>query len=218
MGLFVAADGGTLFLDEIGEMSPGVQAKLLHVLETGRVRLLGSTAERAVDVRVVAATHRDLRERIKTGEFREDLLYRLDVVTVELPPLRQRREDLPALATHFLEEAKAKHPSTPVQRLSDEALRQLQGYPWPGNVRELRHLMERLVLLGTSAEVLPEELPKPSQPVGGDLRFGKDILPARELLHRYATWALGELDGHKARTAERLGIDAKTLNKWLSLE
>jgi two-component system response regulator HydG len=218
MGLFVAAHGGTLFLDEIGEMSPTVQAKLLHVLETGRVRLLGSSTDRSVDVRVVSATHRNLRERIRTGEFREDLLYRLEVVAVEIPPLRQRREDLPALVAHFLEVARGKHPSSPVRGLSKEALHMLASYPWPGNVRELAHLLERLVLLGTREVVEPSELPAPNPPIGAELRFGREVMPARELLHHYATWALQELDGHKARTAERLGIDAKTLNKWLSLE
>ncbi|MGD0527589.1 MAG: sigma-54 dependent transcriptional regulator, partial [Polyangiaceae bacterium] len=138
-GLFVEADKGTLLLDEVGEMSPALQAKLLQVLESGTVRAIGAGKERAIDVRVLAATHRDLRERARTGTFREDLLYRLDVVTIEIPALRHRRDDIPLLAERLLADARAKHPHSRVERLAPDAMARLLDHAWPGNVRELAH-------------------------------------------------------------------------------
>jgi two-component system, NtrC family, response regulator HydG len=217
-GLFVDADGGTLFLDEIGEMTPGLQAKLLRVLEAGVVRPVGATKERKVDVRIITATHRDLRELVSQGKFREDLVYRLDVVSIELPPLRHRREDIPELVDHFLQAARDKYESSPVERFSPEALARLLDHPWPGNVRELSHVVERVVVLGKHPVVAAEDLPStiglPSN-IAGPL-FRGEVMPIRELQTRYATWALEQLNGHKGRTAERLGVDAKTLSKWLS--
>ncbi|HWZ93284.1 MAG TPA: sigma-54 dependent transcriptional regulator, partial [Polyangiaceae bacterium] len=159
-GLFLDADRGTLFLDEIAEMAPSLQAKLLHVLESGSVRPVGANKERTVDVRIVAATHRDLHERVATGTFREDLLYRLDVVSLEIPPLRHRQEDIPPLLNHFLARAQLRHPESPVRGFSKVALERLLDHRWPGNVRELEHLVERVVLLGRSREVEPDELPR----------------------------------------------------------
>src|SRR5262249_15846190 len=147
-GLIEEADGGTLFLDEIGEMAPALQAKLLHVLESGLVRAVGSNKERRMSTRILAATHRDLRDRIKAGTFREDLLYRLDVVTIALPPLRLRRDDLPVLVEHLLNQAKARHRQSPVEKFAPDALSRLLAHSWPGNVRELEHVIERAVLLG----------------------------------------------------------------------
>jgi two-component system response regulator HydG len=218
-GLVAEAAGGTLLLDEIGEMSPTMQAKLLHVLESGTVRSVGANKERRVDVRLVAATHRDLRERIRAGAFREDLLYRLDVVTIEIPPLRQRKDDIPLLVERVLIRAKASHPQSPVERFSDAAMTALVQHAWPGNVRELAHAVERVVLLGRNAEASVSDLPPAvtaavprTLPEG----FGPDVQPIRDVQRRYAAWALERFGGHRRRTAEALGVDAKTLAKWLS--
>jgi two-component system response regulator HydG len=218
-GLFVEADRGTLLLDEVGEMSPALQAKLLQVLESGTVRAIGAGKERAIDVRVLAATHRDLRERARTGTFREDLLYRLDVVTIELPALRHRRDDIPLLAEHLLAGARAKHPHSRVERLAPDAMEHLLDHAWPGNVRELAHAIERVVLLGRDADARATDLPptvSTAPPPGLPEALQGDVLPIREVQRRYAAWALERLGGHKARTAEMLGVDVKTLSKWLA--
>jgi two-component system response regulator HydG len=218
-GLFVEADGGVLFLDEIGDMVPSLQAKLLDVLERRMIRSLGSSRERPVDVRIVAATHRDLRERVAERLFREDLLYRLEGVVVEIPPLRQRRDDIPPLADRFLSEARATNPRAVVERFSREAMQRLLDYTWPGNVRELENAVSRAVLLGRGVEAIPADLPpalstRPS--ARAPLDFGDEILPIRELQRRYAASVLERLGGRKMLTCEKLGIDAKTLSKWLS--
>ena len=217
-GLFREADGGTLFLDEIGEMAPGLQAKLLHVIEQGTVRPVGSTKEKEVDVRIIAATHRNLREAAKAGAFREDLLYRLDVISISVPSLRDRREDLPELIAYFLKSARNKYPGAIPEKLSREALDCLLAYDWPGNVRELAHILEKIVLLGRSAVVAPDDVPEairnPEQRSPSE--FQGDILPIRDLQRRYAAWALTQLGGHRGKAAEKLGIDAKTLWKWLN--
>jgi two-component system response regulator HydG len=216
-GLVIEASGGTLFLDEIAEMSPALQAKLLDVLERRVVRAVGSTRERSVDVRIVAATHRDLAERVAAGAFRDDLRYRLDVVAIELPPLRHRRDDIPLLSEHFLREARARHPRSPAERFSAAVAARLLDYRWPGNVRELGHTIERMVLLARSAELTNADLPPTilnARPASTP--FEGEVLPIRLLQRRYAAWALEQLGGHRTRTAERLGVDAKTLAKWLS--
>jgi two-component system response regulator HydG len=216
-GLVLESSGGTLFLDEIAEMSPPLQAKLLDVLERRVVRAVGASKERPVDLRVVAATHRDLAERVAKGAFREDLRYRLDVVSIELPPLRERREDIPLLIDHFLRDAKTRHPSSPAERIAPEAAARLVEYRWPGNVRELAHAVERMALLARASEIGVDDLPpaiRAAQPSGPT--FDGDVIPARDLMRRYAAWALAQLGGHRTRTAERLGIDLKTLAKWLS--
>jgi two-component system response regulator HydG len=217
-GLFAEASGGTLLLDEIGEMSAALQAKLLHVLESATVRPLGTTREHAVDVRVLAATHRDLRARIREGTFREDLLYRLDVVSIELPALRYRREDIPLLVDHFLAEARARHAESKVTGFSKDALARMLDHGWPGNVRELAHVIERAVLLSNGPEVEVAELPPQLReaPRAGEAEFSGNVMPIRELQRRYARWALDRLGGHKARTAADLGVDVKTLNRWLA--
>jgi two-component system response regulator HydG len=216
VGLFEEAHRGSLFLDEIGEMTPSLQGKLLDVLERGIVRAVGSNKETAIDVRVIAATHRDLRERVSAGTFREDLLYRLDVVTIDIPPLRHRRDDIPDLIEHFLAESKTHHPQSPVERIGADALRRLLEHSWPGNVRELEHVVERLVLLGRSPEVAVADLPatltvkREAAP-----SFGGDVLPLREMQRRYVAWAFERLGGRKMRAAEMLGVDIKTLGRWL---
>ena len=215
-GLFEQATGGTVFLDEVGEMPLALQAKLLDVLERGVVRALGADRERPIDARVIAATHRNLKARVREGKFREDLLFRLDVVRLEIPPLRQRREDLPVLIAHFLAQARARHPGSPVQAIGGEAFTRLMAHPWPGNVRELENVVERLVLLGTGAEVTAASLPSDmGASTGEELRFEGPILSLEELDRRYARWAISELGGRRMLTAEKLGIDPKTLARLL---
>jgi two-component system response regulator HydG len=218
-GLFEEADGGTLFLDELGELPFALQAKLLDVLERGVVRAVGANRERAVDVRIVAATHRNLRDRVSAGQFREDLLYRLDVVAIQLPPLRHRRDDIPPLVDHFLRESFARHPGSRVERVSPEAMLRLVEYGWPGNVRELEHFVERMVLLGKKAEVDVDSLPASMvRHQDAAIDFGAAVLPLREIQRRYVAWAYERLGSRKLLTAERLGIDDKTLARWLSRE
>jgi two-component system response regulator HydG len=217
IGLFAEADRGTLLLDEIGEMSAPLQAKLLHVLEAGRIRPVGGSGERAVDVRVLAATHRDLRQRIAEGSFREDLMFRLDIVTIELPPLRARKADIPLFLDHFLAVARDRHPRTRVTGFSRDALARLIDYRWPGNIRELAHVVERCVLLADGPELAVADLPPTLvDAAAGAAMFRGDVLPLREIQRRYARWAYDQLGQHKARTAEKLDIDIKTLNRWLS--
>ena len=157
--MFAAARGGTFFLDEIGEMSPATQVKLLRVLQEREAIPVGGTGAIPVDVRVVAATNRDLEEDIKRGRFRTDLYYRLNVIAIHLPPLRDRREDVPIFVTEFLKKI-AQEQGEPPKRLSPEALEAVIVYDWPGNVRELENAIERAVVLGASDMILPEDLPE----------------------------------------------------------
>ena len=221
VGLFAQAQHGTLFLDEIAELSAPLQAKLLHVLETGQVRAVGSDRERRVDARVIAATHRDLRRRVADNAFREDLLYRLDVVSIEIPALRARRSDLPHLIEHFLPRALSRNTRISPLHFSRAAMDALSSYAWPGNVRELEHLIERLVLLCRDDEVSLADLPKSitdSRAEVAEPNFGERVIPIREMQRRYAVWALERLGGAKMATCEALGIDSKTLSKWLTTE
>ncbi len=219
-GLFVEADGGTLFLDEIGDMSLTVQAKLLDVLERGILRPVGAERERTVDVRVIAATHRDLQEAAAKGAFRSDLLFRLDVVTVELPPLRTRKDDVPALLEQALQETLVRHPTSPVRHFSPAALRRMTSWRWPGNVRELKHVVERLVLLGREAEVQESQLPTAMlvEATQDTQLFTGEVMPIRKLQRLYAQWALEQVGGHRGKAAEQLEVDSKTLAKWLAQE
>jgi two-component system response regulator HydG len=217
-GILAAASGGTLLLDEVAEMSPAVQAKLLDVIERRKARAVGEARERDVDVRIVAATHKDLGDLVARGAFREDLRYRLDVVSIEVPPLRDRPGDVPLLVEHFLALARARHPTAVVRAFSPAAMRRLAEQPFPGNVRELGHLVERLVLLGRAEIVDEADLPAaPRAAAGaGAPAFAGPVLPIRELQRRYARFAMEQLGGHKARVAEALGVDKKTLAKWLT--
>lgn len=217
-GLFEQADGGMLFLDEVGDMVPALQAKLLDVLERGCIRAVGAARERPVDVRVIAATHRDLRARIAAGLFRDDLLYRLEGVVVEIPPLRLRRDDIPPLVEQFIEGARATYPKSVVERFSRDAMLRLVAYAWPGNVRELENAVSRAVLLGRAVEATTADLPPAvarERPSRASVDFGEEIVPVRDLQRRYAAWVLERVGGRKNIACEKLGIDAKTLNKWL---
>jgi transcriptional regulator with PAS, ATPase and Fis domain len=160
-GLFEIADGGTFFLDEVGDMSPSLQVKLLRVLQEGTFTPVGGTETRTVDVRVIAATHKDLQKMVERGEFREDLYYRINVIKIVIPPLRDRMDDLPILCDHFLRKHFRARPGSGRMRsprLSDEALAAMQRYPWPGNIRELENEIERCMVLGGDLDELPEDL------------------------------------------------------------
>jgi two-component system response regulator HydG len=217
-GLFAEANGGSLFLDEIGDMPLAMQAKLLHALERGAVRRVGAEKEQTLDVRILAATNRDLRKAVRAGSFREDLLYRLDAIPIEVPALRHRTEDIPVLLEHFLRLARARQPGAKLERIGPSAGEALREYPWPGNVRELMHLVERLVALTRHAELGLDDLPQNvrTRPADAGPQFSGDIIPIRSLERRYAEWALDQMAGQKGKTASRLGIDEKTLWRWLN--
>jgi two-component system response regulator HydG len=215
-GLIEEASAGTLFLDEIGDLALPLQAKLLHVLEQGLVRAVGSNREVPVDVRFIAATHRDLRALAAAGRFREDLLFRLDVVTIEVPPLRQRAGDLPELVAHFLDEALARHPRAVVRRFTPAAMDKLAAYAWPGNVRELEHLIQRAVLLVQTPDIDVSDLPPSMVAVTSrPFAFSGPVVELEEVDRRYAEWALEQLGGKRMLTAEKLDIDRKTLSRLL---
>jgi two-component system NtrC family response regulator len=175
-GRFEIADEGTIFLDEVGEMSPGVQVTLLRVLQNREFERVGGNKTIKVDVRVIAASNRDLKEEVSRGTFREDLYYRLNVVHIEVPPLRDRREDLPLLIRHFLEKfAKDLNKETPA--LSPEALTVLRGYPWPGNIRELENMLERAVILSSGTSIQVEDLPIQPKPLAGPEWSPDQVIP-----------------------------------------
>jgi DNA-binding NtrC family response regulator len=216
LGLFEEADGGTLFLDEIAEMPPPLQVKLLRVLQSGEVRRLGATQTTIIDVRVIAATHGDLVARIGQGTFREDLYYRLNVIHVPLPPLRERREDIPALAEHFLARSAGKL-GRPL-RLSAGALERLLLYPWPGNVRELENAIERAAILARTETVDADDLPPH---VAAGLQLGPSpTLPRQVTLadaeRAHILQTLERVGGNHSGAAEALGIGRTTL--WRKLK
>lgn len=210
-GKFELANGGTIFLDEIGNVGANIQAKLLRVIQEREVTKVGSSQKIEIDVRIIAATNKDLRNEIEKGNFREDLFYRLNVVPIYLPPLRERREDVPALIQHFLRKLGEKRKGTGAT-ISDKAVRLLEGYDWPGNVRELENTIERAVVIAEGDTIQPEDLlyhgfegneVPDSSPIG---RLG-DV--EKEEIAR----ALKQFDGHKGKTAEYLGINRKTLRE-----
>lgn len=212
-GLFLEADGGTLLLDEIGDMPLALQAKLLRVLESGEIRAVGSDSVRRCDVRILAATHRVLEDLVAENRFREDLYYRLKVISVRLPPLRERREDIPMLADHFIARVRARVPTSPVQGVTPEGLRSLEEHSWPGNVRELEHVIESAVVTGSSASVSPKDLEASLAVIAKHPldRAKRDLIPLRDLEQEYIDWVLERTGGNKTRAAEVLGIDPSTL-------
>ena len=217
-GLFTAAAGGTFFLDEIGETTPATQVKLLRVLQHREVIPVGATEAIPIDTRIIAATNRDLEEEIKRGTFRRDLFYRLNVIAVHLPPLRDRREDVPLLAEAFLQRG-AELRGEPVKRLSEIAATALIEYVWPGNVRELENALERAVILtlGTTIDVsaLPARVTeRRSEPLVAERTATN---PTLETIERaYILWVLSSEQGNKTRAAEMLGIDPSTLHRKLA--
>jgi DNA-binding NtrC family response regulator len=209
-GLFEVADGGTVFLDEVAEMSPAMQAKLLQVLDTGELRRVGGTRLRRVDTRIFGATNKDLEQEFRAGRFREDLFFRLNVVTLAVPPLRDRKEDIPRLVEHFLDRFRL--PGQQPKSLSPEALQFFVGHAWSGNVRELANTIERLVLLVPGTIIEPEDLPPNIRPsVDLPPQEGDVPLPLTEVERLSILRALRYTGGKKAPAARLLGIDVKTL-------
>ncbi len=217
IGNFELAHNGTLFLDEIGELPLELQAKFLRVLEEHKIRRLGGRGEVEVDVRVLCATNRDLKEESRRGRFREDLYFRLHVFTIGLPPLKERREDIPLLVHHFIEKFNAETGKR-VQGVSPAALGMLQGYAWPGNIRELRNTVERAMILVDGDVIGEEQLPpdmQASRPEAAMLRVPLGI-PLDKVEKEYILSSLQKNGGNKARTAEILGISEKTLYNKLN--
>jgi DNA-binding NtrC family response regulator len=215
-GLFEQADGGTIFLDEIGETSPGLQVRLLRVLEQGEVRPVGASRVVTVDVRILAATHRDLERATRDGSFRQDLFYRLNVVRVAVPPLRERKDDIPILVAHFLRLAAGRDRRAAV--LSPEALAALVAHPWPGNVRELENTLEQLVVAARTGTIEVEDLPpafreRPPATLEAPLFAGLPSL--EEMEKRYVRHVLAALQGNRSRAAEVLGVDRRTLYRMM---
>ena len=216
-GLFLEADQGTLFLDEIGDMAPGLQAKLLRVLQEGEVRAVGADSSRKTDVRIIAATNQNLEERIKEGAFRQDLYYRLNVVPIVVPPLRERGEDVPLLVAHFLALAVARNPKARARSFSPEVLSLFGQSPWPGNVRELQNVIERLVIV-CSAEVIGiRDLEAHAPGVFADSSPLADarqtLISLKQLEAEYIAWVISRCGGNKTRAAEILGIDVSTIHR-----
>src|SRR3984893_1161067 len=213
-GLLEAAHGGTLFLDEIGDMPVDLQAKLLRALQEREVKPVGSTERRRINVRIIAATNRDLEAAIRTGAFRQDLYFRLNVVQMKLPALRDRKSDIPLLVTSFLEKFSGMHGST--RTISDDAMRRLIAYDWPGNVRELENAVERAVALGSGPIVLAGDLPSSLQSSTSERAPDRnEILPLEELERRAILKTLRETSGDKLAAARMLGIGKTTLYRKL---
>jgi transcriptional regulator with PAS, ATPase and Fis domain len=218
IGLFVAAGRGTLFLDEIGEMLPSVQAKLLRVIEDKRVRPLGATTETAIDVRVVAATNADLEKAVADGRFRSDLFYRIAGVTLAVPPLRDRPEDIPLLVKHFLMRASAEAGRIPPE-LDAQAREYLTRYRWPDNIRELQNAIQQAVILCAGAQIRRGDLPNR---ITGDHRAPARLeelasrrVTLEEVEREYARAVLALVNGHRGEAAAILGVDRKTLTRKL---
>src|ERR1700741_3937556 len=226
-GLFQAAHGGTLFMDEIGNMSLTMQVKLYRVLQEGKVRPIGSTEEADVDVRIIAATNKEFEKEIAEGRFREDLYYRLSVIPIQLPSLRERREDIPLLARHFLDRFR-KSMEKPIEGISPEALRRLEAYDWPGNVRELENTMERAIALESGSEISLGSLPDriagyastPGMAAGsgssnvlpeGGVDFEKEIADTER---RYLMAALEKAGGVRTRASELLRITYRSFRHY----
>jgi DNA-binding NtrC family response regulator len=218
-GLFEEADGGTIFLDEIGDMDLALQAKLLRVLQERRIRAVGDTVDREVDVRIIAATHKDLKAAIRTGGFREDLYYRLSVIPIVIPPLRHRPEDIPLLTEHFLKKY-AEGNSSNVKGLTREAMARLLSMPWEGNVRELENLIERAVVLARGELISLLDLGNPaSAGRQGEVEVesfftgnGAATLPTlEEIEKRYMKFVLDKTGGRKEKAAQILGVNRRTL-------
>jgi DNA-binding NtrC family response regulator len=216
IGKFTQADKGTIFLDEIGTSSPGLQVKLLRVLQEFEFEPVGSTKTQRVDTRVILATNEDLAVAVQQGRFRQDLYYRVNVVNIELPPLRERLSDIPLLAEHFLQRT-CEETGKPAGRFGEDAVAALQHYPWPGNVRELQNAVERAVLLSRGPEIHAEDLPghlASGQPMHLQATAGKALKDAMEAPERQIIREVLELNNwNRNATADALGINRTTLYK-----
>jgi two-component system response regulator AtoC len=216
-GLFEVASGGTIFLDEIGEMAPTLQVKLLRVLQEGQVRRVGDTRNRDVDVRLISATNKNLEEEVQNGTFRKDLFYRLAVVPIHLVPLRQRREEIPLLVKHFVEQNNRRL-KTKVTGVDPEAMQHMLDYSWPGNVRELENSIERALVLSESARLMPTDLPahitSPVNVMDG-VSLPDDELSVKKhgavLEKRLIRLALERTGGNKTRAADLLELSSRAL-------
>jgi transcriptional regulator with GAF, ATPase, and Fis domain len=216
LGKFEVANGGTVFLDEIGDISLAAQSKILRILQESELQRVGGTKTIKVDIRIIAATNKDLEEAIKNREFREDLYYRLRVVEIEIPPLRERPEDIPLLAEYFLRTLRVKTPS-PVHKISPDTKKILINYRWPGNVRELRNVIERAIVFARGDEMLPEHLPSELTKRDDKKKDEEDILPMSlaEMEKSHIIKVLDHTAGNKFRAAEMLGISRSTLYEKL---
>lgn len=218
-GLFEEADNGTLFLDEIGELPQSLQVKLLRALQSGEIRRVGDSKPRQVNVRIVAATARDLESEVQTGEFRSDLYYRINVVRIHLPPLRHRREEVPLLARHFIE-AYNEALGMEIEGLQPEALKRMQGYSWPGNVREVENVVERAMVIATGSSIELDDLPEIVRDPESMVRISLDTLSSDELsvkkrsaeLEKHLiSRALEVTEGNRTRAAELLDLSYRAL-------
>lgn len=215
-GLMEEAQGGTVFLDEINTLSPSLQVKLLRVLQERVVRRVGGRENIPIDIRLVSASNQDLAEAVKTGEFRHDLFYRLNVVPVKLPDLKDRREDIPLLVHHFLQKFAQQHGEA-ARRFSNDAMRVLMTHAWPGNVRELENAVEHALTMGRGEILLPEDLPVSVTLPERDIvqEASLDDVPLAEVERRYILRILEKMSGHQIKTATILGIDRRTLYRRL---
>lgn len=215
-GLFEEAHRGSIFLDEVAEVPPSIQVKLLRVLQEREIRRVGGSENIQIDVRLIAATNKDLEEAVRGGEFRDDLFYRLNVIPILIPGLRDRPEDIPLLVGHFLKKFSSES-NSPVRGISKEALNLLMNYSWPGNVRELENAIERAVALGINPEIMPEDLPPAIRM--RELSHPRDSIPSgltlQELERDYIAKVMERTGGHQLRTARILGIDRRTLYRKL---
>jgi len=221
-GLFEVADKGTIFLDEVGEMSPGMQVKLLRAIQERTIRRVGGTEELHVDVRIIAATNRDLTAMVAENQFREDLYYRISVIPLEIPPLRHRRDDIPLLANHFLSRLNVTM-KREIERISEEALKRLETYDWPGNVRELENAMERAFILETSRELTAAFLPNGSSLTPGTIKVAADLPPEGIDLEAYVESiqrgfleeALRRSNGVQVKAAQLLRMTYRSFRHYL---
>jgi DNA-binding NtrC family response regulator len=216
-GLFEVADKGTIFLDEVGDVSPSLQAKLLRVIETGTFRRLGGTAELSVDVRILAATNRHLGDLVAQGHYREDLYYRLNTIHIDVPPLRERPEDIACLAAHFVERFNRRFGQR--KALSPEAVESLVRYSWPGNVRQLVNVIEQMVVMSDGDAITPAHLPAMLRAHAGPppprTLGSSTIVPLRDIERQYIEFVIQQLGGHRANAARALGIGERSLYRKL---
>ena len=215
-GLFEVANGGTVFLDEVTELPFMMQSKLLRAIQERKIRRLGSNTYTSLNVRILSATNRNLRECVKEGQFREDLFYRLNVINIHLPPLRERREDIPVLSLHFLRRFSAIY-DKPVKGISAEVMELLELYPWPGNVRELQNLIERAVILCNSENLILNDLPKEyilsDQPNSSEIKTYKKA--KEEFEKKYLTGLLQKTAGNITKAAQIAGVNRRTLHRLI---
>ncbi len=211
-GLFQTATNGTLFIDEIGDMQIGLQSKMLRAIESRKIMPVGGNKELDVNVRLVSATNRDLGELVKNQEFREDLYYRLKVVELRLPPLRERRDDIPLLVRHFIDSLSAEN-ERPVKEISAETLNALCNYGWPGNVRELRNTLESIIVLSVKERIEPRDLPEHITGAATTRSIVRPGMTMRQIEEEAIRRALQESDGHRAKAADVLDISVRTLQR-----